>query len=393
MNSISTNFIHLRNPFVIAWWSATFPGFAHISLGSYIAGFLLFTWEMIVNFNSNLNLAILYSFTGRFEMAKEILNSRWLLLYAPVFIYCIWNGYQLAVDLNKLTILAKRNESKIDPERITFFEVNALDRRIPWVSVAWTFLTPGLGHLYTHRTPTAFFLLIWWIAVCYFSHILQSIQFTVLGLFEEAKAVLDPQWLIYMPSILGFALYDVYVNTVEYNRLFEQEQARMLENEYQDLDFKMPVCGGGRMHVIASFEHSLHLELAVTDLEQKGIEQSKICAIPLNTMRKERQLFDNIHRSDGESMFDVPTILGTVFMVFGVLWGFMWKWGPIIWGLFGLFIGFAVGFAWKYFLYIRNKGNIIKAKVTEVVVIVDCKLDEVETVLFNHLAIGIGRKS
>ncbi|MDF2572757.1 MAG: hypothetical protein K0R55_4361 [Sporomusa sp.] len=395
MNSISTNFLHLRNPYVIAWWSAAFPGFAHLSLGSYIAGFLLFTWEMTVNFNASLNLAILYSFTGRFEMAKEIVNNRWLLLYAPVFIYCIWNGYQLTVDLNKLTILAQRNESKIDPERISFYEINALDRRIPWVSVAWTFLTPGLGHLYTHRTPTAFFLLIWWIVVCYFSHILQSIQFTALGLFDEAKAILNPQWLIYMPSIFGFALYDVYVNTVEYNRLFEQEQAKMLEQEYQDPAFKMPVRGGDKMHVVASFEHSLHLELAITDLEQKGIEQGRICAIPLSNMKKERQLFDNIHRSDGESMFDIPTILGTILMVLGVLWGFMWKWGPIIWGLIGLFIGMAVGFAFKYFLYIRNSKNIIKGKDTEVVVVVDCKPDEVkivEDIFCRHLAIGIGVK-
>lgn len=395
MNSITTNYLHLRNPYVIAWWSATFPGFAHISLGSYIAGFLLFTWEMLVNFNSNLNVAILYSFTGRFEMAKEIVNSRWLLLYAPVFIYCIWNGYQLTVDLNKLTILAKRNETKIDPERISFFEINALDRRVPWVSVMWTLLTPGLGHLYTHRTPTAFFLLIWWIAVCYFSHILQSIQYTALGLFDEAKAVLDPQWLIYMPSILGFALYDVYVNTVEYNRLFEQEQAKMLETEYQDPTFIMPACGGDRMHVVASFEHSLQLELAVTELEQKGIEQTRICAIPIKTMKTEKQLFDNIHRSDGESMFDLPTILGTILMVFGVLWGFMWKWGPIIWGLIGLFAGMAIGLAFKYIIYIRNNKNVISGKVTEVFVVVDCKPDEVkivEEVFGRYSVIGIGIK-
>lgn len=395
MNSITTNFLHLRNPYVIAWWSASFPGFAHLSLGSYIAGFLLFTWEMVVNVEASINLAILYSFTGRFEMAKEVVNNRWLLLYAPVFIYCIWNGYQLTVDLNKLTILAERNESKVDPERISLFEINTLDRRTPWVSVLWTLLTPGLGHLYTHRTPTAFFLLIWWIAVCYFSKVLQSIQYTALGLFEEAKAVLDPQWLIFMPSILGFALYDVYVNTVEYNRLFEKEQAKMLEQEYQDVHFNMPVCGGDGMHVVASFEHSLHLELAVTDLEQKGIEPKRICAIPLKTMKKERQLFDNIHRSDGESMFDVPAILGTIFMLFGVLWGFMWKWGPIIWGLIGLFLGFAIGFVWKYLLYIRNGKNIINGKVTEVVVVVECKPDEVrviEAVLYKHLALAIGVK-
>lgn len=395
MNSISTNFVHLRNPYVIAWWSASFPGFAHISLGSYISGFLLFSWEMLVNSQSHLNLAILYSFTGRIEMAKEILNSRWLLLYAPVFIYCIWNGYQLTVDLNKLTILAERNQSKVDPERITFFEINALDRRVPWVSVAWTFLTPGLGHLYTHRIPTAFFLLIWWIAVCYFSHILESIQFTAFGLFEEAKAVLDPQWMIYMPSILGFALYDSYVNTVEYNRLFDKEQAGMLENEYQAADFIMPVCVGDKMHVVASFEHSLYLELAITDLEQKGIEQNRICAIPIHTMKREKQLFDNIHRSDGVSMFDVPAILGTILMVFGVLWGFMWEWGPVFWGLIGFFIGIGIGFAFKYFLYIRNSKNLIKGKVTEVFVVVDCNPAEVkvvEDVFCRHSALGIGVK-
>lgn len=328
-------------------------------------------------------------------MAKEVLNNRWLLLYSPVFIYCIWNGYQLTVDLNKLTILAQRNESKIDPERISFYEINSLDRRIPWISVAWTLLTPGLGHLYTHRIPTAFFLLIWWVAVCYHSHILQSVQYTALGLHDEAKAVLDPQWLIYMPSIMGFALYDVYVNTVEYSRLFDQEQAKMLVAEYQDPAFAMPACGGDRMHVVASFQHSLHLELAITDLEQKGIEQRRVCAIPIKTMKPERQLFDNIHRSDGESMFDVPAIAGTIIMLFGVLWGFMWKWGPVIWGLIGLIIGVVGGFAFKYFLYLRKQKNIIRGKVTEVFVVVDCKPEEVkvvEEVFCRHSALGVGVK-
>ncbi len=395
MNAITPSGLHLRNPYCVAWWSAAFPGFAHISLGSYIAGFLLFTWEMTVNYQSNLNLAILYSFTGRYEMAKEILNNRWLFLYAPVYVYCIWNGYQLTVDLNKLTILAERSKSRIDPERIAFYEVNALDKRIPWVSVAWTILTPGLGHLYTHRIPTAFFLLIWWIAVCYFSNVLQAVQYTALGLYDQAKAVLAPQWFIYMPSIMGFAVYDAYVNTVEYNRLFEKEQANMLEKEYQDPAFKMPTSGVESMHVVASFEQSLHLELAITDLEQKGIDQKRICAIPISTMKQEKQLFDNIHRSDSESMFDVPTVLATILMLFGVLWGFMWHWGPIIWGLIGFFGGLALGFLFKYLLYIRNQRNIIKGKVSEVFVVVDCQPDEVKTVedvFFRHSAIGVGVK-
>jgi len=239
-SSIATNFLHLRNPYVIALWSATFPGFGHISLGNYVIGFLMFGWEMLVNTQSNLNTGIIYSFTGRYEMAKEILNNRWLLSYAPVWVYAIWSSYRLTVDLNKLSILADRNHSPIDAASMSFFEINILDKRSPWVAVLWTVITPGLGHLYCHRIPTGFFLLSWSITMSYNSHMLQAAQYTTLGLFDQATAVLNLEWILYMPSLLGFAVYDVYVNAVEYNRLFDREQVDYLTREYQAPDFKMP---------------------------------------------------------------------------------------------------------------------------------------------------------
>lgn len=148
------------------------------------------------------------------------------------------------------------------------------------------------------------------------------------------------------------------------------------------------------MHVIASFEHSNFLELAITDLEQKGIEKNRICAIPLHKTTKERVLFDTIHQADGQSMFDLPAILATISMTLGVTWGFMWKWGPIIWGLLSFVGGLAVGLVIKYLFYKNSLKERFRCN-TEVVLIIDCKPDEVktvETVLFNHLAIGIGRK-
>ncbi|HBS59402.1 MAG TPA: hypothetical protein DEA44_09060, partial [Firmicutes bacterium] len=187
MNFLATNFFHLRNPYTIAWWSFTYPGFGHISMGSYIIGFLLFFWEMLTNYMAKVNLAIMYTFTGRFDMAKEIVNNRWLLFYAPVFIYAVWDSYRLALQLNQLAILADRNKQTVQPVSMSFMEVNVLDKRSPWVAVVWSLLAPGLGHLYTHRIPTGFFLLVWWIAIAYYSTLLQSIQFTALGLFEEAK--------------------------------------------------------------------------------------------------------------------------------------------------------------------------------------------------------------
>lgn len=241
IGAMATNFLHLRNPYTIAWWSAAFPGFGYISLGSYVIGFLLFFWEVLINTKAGVNTAILYSFIGEFAKAKEVLNTKWLLLYAPVYFFSIWGSYRLAVSLNELSILADRRNAVVQPINISTIEINSLNNRIPWVSVAWTLLVPGLGHLYTHRIPTAFFLLVWWVGICYFSNFFPAAHASVLGDFTSAKTTLDMQWLIYLPSIYGFAAYDVYANTVEYNRLFAKEQARFLEKEYQANEFEMPV--------------------------------------------------------------------------------------------------------------------------------------------------------
>ena len=108
-------------------------------------------------------------------------------------------------------------------------------------------------------------------------------------------------------------------------------------------------------------------------------------------------MFDSIHQADGMSTFDLPTILGTICMLFGVMWGFMWTWGPILWGLIAFFLGGALGFVIKFVYYrlYQKKRNQNPGKLTEVVVIVNCQKAEaemVERVLAGHLALGIGRK-
>jgi len=72
---LNTTKLHLRNPFIIALWSAIFPGMGHLLLSKHITGLILFVWEIAVNLLSNLNLAIFYTFTGRFEMAGQVLNK------------------------------------------------------------------------------------------------------------------------------------------------------------------------------------------------------------------------------------------------------------------------------------------------------------------------------
>jgi hypothetical protein len=241
ISAIATNYTHLRNPWVTAWWSASFPGFGQIILGSYMKGFLLIIWEVVINMKSHLNIAIVYSLTGRFEMAKNILDKRWLLLYPMIFIYSIWDSYRSTVDLNKLSILADREKSPLIPVKFSTMEIYYLDKKNPWVTLIWSALMPGAGHLYTHRLPAGFFLLLWWVSISNLSHFWVAIHYSLIGAFSQAVAVVDFQWMLFMPSIVGFSMFDSYVNTVEYNKLFEIEQSQFLRDNYQDPNFKMPL--------------------------------------------------------------------------------------------------------------------------------------------------------
>ena len=146
------------------------------------------------------------------------------------------------------------------------------------------------------------------------------------------------------------------------------------------------------MHIISSFEHSAFLELALNKLQEKGIEKENIVAVPLQNMKDQPKLFDTIHRSDGESLLDLAAVLGTIFSVLGASFGFVLTWGPIIWGLLGLAFGAIIGFMIDYLLTkkrIKRKTNLH----TEVILIVNCKENEYDTVkriLFENRALGVG---
>ncbi|BBB90472.1 MAG TPA: hypothetical protein PKA28_15690 [Methylomusa anaerophila] len=240
ISSFQTNLIHFRNPLVTALWSVALPGFGHIFVGSYIKGYLLIIWEIVVNTQSHLNLVILYSFTGRFPEAMEAINPRWLLLYVPFYLFAVWDSYRLAIQLNKLALLAERTEQQLPPVVISAFEINFLDKRSPWGAMLWSLLIPGAGNLYNHRLPTGFILLTVWVCIAYQSHLLEAFTCSLLGDFVQATAVTDPAWLLFLPSIHYFGMYSAYTYTVEYNKLFDYEQARHLRQEYPNRPNKMP---------------------------------------------------------------------------------------------------------------------------------------------------------
>jgi TM2 domain-containing membrane protein YozV len=236
---LGTTQFHLRNPYVIAWWSAAFSGFGHMVVSKYLRGFTLFIWEVLVNVNANVNLAMYHSFQGNTEMAKAVLDTRWLLIYIPVYIFGIWDSYRTTVDMNNVYVLAERENHRFTSFNIGAMEINYLDKREPVLSFIWSLLMPGLGQLYIHRIVTAAFVIIWSVIFFYFSHTLEAVSLLFLGQINQATAVLSPEWFLFLPSTYGFAVYDSYVNTVENNKLYDKEQRNFLQENYQNSNFQI----------------------------------------------------------------------------------------------------------------------------------------------------------
>ena len=236
---LGTTQLHLRNPYIVAWWSAAFPGFGHLLLSKYLRGYALFIWEVIVNLHSHVNLAMMYSFQGKIDLAKEVLNTRWLLMYIPVYLFAIWDSYRTTVDMNNVYLLAEREDHRFNTFTLGALEINYLDKRNPVLAVMWSLFIPGLGQLYIHRILTALFLIIWLVAFFYYSHVLEAVSLLFLGEVQKATSVLKPKWLLMLPSLYGFAAYDAYMNTVENNKLYEKEQRKYLQENYQAADFQI----------------------------------------------------------------------------------------------------------------------------------------------------------
>ncbi|MFC0525767.1 hypothetical protein ACFFGV_19500 [Pontibacillus salicampi] len=237
VSTLGTTQFHLRNPYIIAWWSVAFPGFGHLLLSKYLRGFLLLFWEFIVNINAKVNVAMVYSFQGKIEMATEVLNTRWLIIYIPVYIFTIWDTYRTTVDMNKVYVLAESENHEINTFSIGALEINYLDKRSPFLAAFWSLAMPGLGQLYIHRIVTAFVIIVFSVSTFYYSHALEAISLLFLGEVENATSVLKPEWLLMLPSIYGFVIYDAYINTVENNKLYEKEQRRYLKNNFQSKNF------------------------------------------------------------------------------------------------------------------------------------------------------------
>lgn len=352
-------------------------------------------WEFFINVKAHINEAIFYSMIGKFQLAAEVLDTRWFFLYMGIYVFTMWDSYSTAIDLNKFSRLADRNDSPILPFKIGALEVNFLDYRKPWNGVFWSFMTPGLGAVYANRLPTGFFVTICFVLTVYQSNMLPAVLLTFEGKTLLAGKAINPQWFLNFPSILLTSVSSAYSDLLFTNSLFKIEQSRFFKKNFQPKEFIMPNKrrGTNAMHFVSAFQHSAFLELALSDLEQNGILKENIFVATLDKNSPDFPDVKNTHYEDA-SKFELAFILGCVFMLLGSIYGFIWPWGPIIWALIGLVFGGVVGLVLS-FIFLRRKWFKKKTK-TEVVLIVQCDKNQselVEKLLWEHKALGVMKTS
>ncbi|GLG00161.1 hypothetical protein Alches_02000 [Alicyclobacillus hesperidum subsp. aegles] len=396
LGALHLNLIHRTRPWVAIAWSWFMPGFGHLLLGQYLLGWILFAWEVAVNVETHFNIAILDTFTGHFAAAKQVLTHEQigflLFTYGPIFAFAMHHSYLIAKDANLLTDIGQGAAPPLAMS-IRQIEWNYLSKKNPVVGWLWSLLAPGVGAIYTHRVLTAFFEIAWWTTIIVKSNILTSIAYLTTGQQQMAVRVLDPEWTLFIPSMFSFAAYYAYVITVERNKLFDREQAVFLTSHYQK-NWAFPLHNKGDakpMRFVASFDHSLQLEVALSKLQQLHLGPESVLAVPL-VRRSDGPRADTANHADQRAYFDLASLAAASGCFLGTVYGFVLPLGPVVWGLGGFAIGFAIGLFVKWICNRRKRRT--PSLPTEIVVVIECEEDaarQVEQILWSHGAFALAR--
>ncbi|WP_102273494.1 hypothetical protein [Cytobacillus massiliigabonensis] len=232
MSVFGITHLQKQSPLLIAWWSAVFPGFGHYFLNHYIRATFLSLSEVFTNTFAHINDAMIYSFCGNFELAQSVVQPKWAFGYLIIYMISIWDSYRLAIYQNKVYDLTCLKNDQISRIGIFPLEIQFLDRKNPIVGALYSFLFPGLGQLYVHRFGLAFYAMIWWWIYLYFSRLHESLLQLLLGNLHASNLILQQHWLLFMPSVMGGAIYHGYVTTIEHNKLYRISQRQYLTKRY-----------------------------------------------------------------------------------------------------------------------------------------------------------------
>ncbi|WP_226680695.1 TM2 domain-containing protein [Sutcliffiella horikoshii] len=138
----------------------------------------------------------------------------------------------------------------------------------------------------------------------------------------------------------------------------------------------------------------MEMELTLRELEELGLTKEQILVVPLDKIKFQAKAIDSMHRSDGRSLIDLAAIFGIIFMLFGVIYGYKFYLGPILWGLFGLVFGGIFGFLVDYYFTKKSEKALRKhGSDADMIIMIQCPKDRqerIEDILWNNMVLGVG---
>ncbi|MCZ8522265.1 MULTISPECIES: hypothetical protein [Paenibacillus] len=162
LSTFGVTSLQRQNPYLVLWWSAAFPGFGHLLLQQYIRGVLLTLSEVIINTLAHINEAMVYTFSCRYTLARDVLEPVWLYGYCIIYLFAMWDSYRSTLEANRHCQLAEIENARLQAFILRPQGIQYLERKSPLAAAAASLLFPGLGQLYNHRIGLAFYAIFWW---------------------------------------------------------------------------------------------------------------------------------------------------------------------------------------------------------------------------------------
>lgn len=146
------------------------------------------------------------------------------------------------------------------------------------------------------------------------------------------------------------------------------------------------------MYIIALFDHSLKVELAIKELESHDVQRDSILVLSVDKTSMEKKYLDPFN-ADGLNLF-IPASIGMISMLLGSIYGFVLEWGPIIWALIGLISGSVIGILLDIIWKKKKDKQTLKHHNVDVILMIKTpkeQIETVETILKQHHTIGTSK--
>jgi hypothetical protein len=129
------------------------------------------------------------------------------------------------------------------------------------------------------------------------------------------------------------------------------------------------------MYVFITFPYSFDVELALSELKKYGYKHENMMVIPMQPFHRSESMTDMMSE-ESSRMFDWSLLLGSVFMLLGVIYGYVLRLGPVIWGLIGLVGGGLIGLGIQAIINKKKKKKWSLTTVRQVLLMVHAEKSE-----------------